>query len=91
MASQLNRYLEKAGGVENVEFSHRSVPIGWLGKLGDLMLECMERLFDSMKPRLCEDWSMGLGKYDKIVQAASKECREFKSWTNIHYAYGRKL
>ncbi|ORY93253.1 S-adenosyl-L-methionine-dependent methyltransferase [Syncephalastrum racemosum] len=91
MASQLNRYLEKAGSLENVEFSHRSVPIGWLGKLGDLMLECMERLFDSMKPRLCEDWSMSLSKYDKIVQAASKECREFKSWTNVHYAYGRKL
>ncbi|KAG0189419.1 hypothetical protein DFQ28_003402 [Apophysomyces sp. BC1034] len=90
IAPQLPRMLEATNKVTDVQKSHRSVPIGWLGKAGDVMLECTERMFDSMKPRLCEDWSMSLAKYDKVVQAASKECRDFKSWTNVHYVSGRK-
>ncbi|KAI9484891.1 hypothetical protein BDB00DRAFT_852731 [Zychaea mexicana] len=87
---KLHEVLEAHSGVTDVTYSHRSIPIGWLGKLGDLGLECLERMFDSMKPRLCDDWSMNLQKYEKMAQAAAKECQEFRSWTNIHYAYCRK-
>ncbi|KAI9272849.1 hypothetical protein BDA99DRAFT_432821 [Phascolomyces articulosus] len=87
---KLHELLEGKDGVTDLEYSHRSIPLGWLGKLGDLGLECMERMFDSMKPRLCDDWSMNQQKYEKMVEAAAKECHEFKSWTNIHYAFCRK-
>ncbi|KAF7720661.1 hypothetical protein EC973_006666 [Apophysomyces ossiformis] len=90
IAPQLPRMLSATDKVTELQHSYRSIPIGWLGKAGDIMLECTERMFDSMKPRLCEDWSMGLAKYDKVVQAAAKECRDFKSWTNVHYVYCRK-
>ncbi|KAI8141778.1 hypothetical protein BJV82DRAFT_517742, partial [Fennellomyces sp. T-0311] len=90
LGPKLHEMLEANSGVVDVIHSHRSVPIGWLGKLGDLGLECLERMFDSLKPRLCDDWSMNLQKYEKVVQGASNECHEFKSWTNIHYAYCRK-
>ncbi|KAI8989501.1 S-adenosyl-L-methionine-dependent methyltransferase [Pilobolus umbonatus] len=90
IATQLQSMLEELGGLESIEASHRSAPIGWYGRNGDLMLESVERLFDAIKPKLCEDWSMSSGKYDKIVQAASAECKDFRSWINIHYVYGRK-
>lgn len=91
IAPQLHDMLQETGLVTDIEYSHRSLPVGWLGKLGDVALDAMERLFDSMKPRLCEDWSMTKEKYDKMMQTATKECREFQSWTNIHYIYGRKV
>ena len=87
---KLHELLEASHGVTDVEYSHRSIPLGWLGKIGDLGLECMERIFEAMKPRMCDDWSISAEKYEKMAQAAAKECREFKSWTNIHYAYCRK-
>jgi hypothetical protein len=50
----------------------------------------MERLFDAIKPKLCEDWSMSTAKYDKVVRTAASECRDFRSWLNIHYVFGQK-
>jgi hypothetical protein len=90
IATQLQSLLEKTNQVEKIESSHRSAPIGWYGRSGDIMLECIERLFDSVRPKLCEDWSMSLQKYDKVVQAAASECRDFRSWINIHYVYAQK-
>ncbi|KAI8047286.1 S-adenosyl-L-methionine-dependent methyltransferase [Gilbertella persicaria] len=90
IASQLQSMLEAFTEIELLESSHRSAPIGWYGKTGDIMLECMERLFDAIKPKLSEDWSMSPAKYDKMAQTASSECRDFRSWVNIHYAYARK-
>ncbi|KAI8638508.1 hypothetical protein BD408DRAFT_453602 [Parasitella parasitica] len=90
IASQLDSMLEAIGKLDKIEASHHSAPVGWYGKHGDIMLEAIERLFDATKPKLCEDWSMSSPKYDKIVQAASAECRDFKSWLNIHYTFGRK-
>jgi hypothetical protein len=82
--------LEELDGLEKIEASHRSAPIGWYGRNGDIMLECLERLFDAVKPKLCEDWSMSLAKYEKVVHTASAECRDFRSWLNIHFVYGQK-
>ncbi|KAI7872554.1 S-adenosyl-L-methionine-dependent methyltransferase [Spinellus fusiger] len=90
LGNQLSQLLMTTEKVKDLESSHRSLPIGWLGKLGDTALECYERLFDSVKPRLCEDWSMSTAKYDKLAKAASKECRDFKSWTNVFYVYCQK-
>ncbi|KAI7859506.1 hypothetical protein BDC45DRAFT_431957, partial [Circinella umbellata] len=87
---KLHEVLEASHGVTDITYSHRSIPLGWLGKIGDLGLECVERIFGAMKPRMCDDWSISAEKYEKMAQAAAKECREFKSWTNIHYAYCRK-
>ena len=82
--------LEEFKEIELIEDSHRSAPIGWYGKTGDIMLECLERLFDAIKPKICEDWSMSPAKYDKLVETASAECRDFRSWTNIHFTVARK-
>jgi SAM-dependent methyltransferase len=90
IASQLQSMIKKIGGLQNIEASHRSAPIGWYGRNGDIMLECMERLFDAIKPKLCEDWSMSTAKYDKVVRTAASECRDFRSWLNIHYVFGQK-
>lgn len=90
IATQLGTMLESKDTVEHVETSHRSAPIGWYGKNGDLMLECVERLFDATKPKLCEDWSMEPARYDKVTRTASVECRDFRSWFNIHFAFAQK-
>ncbi|KAI9316684.1 hypothetical protein BX666DRAFT_1858304 [Dichotomocladium elegans] len=90
IGAKIHEALEAHDDVEDVESGHRSFPIAWLGKLGDLGLEATERLIDSMKPRLCEDWSMLPAKYDKIMEAVAKECHEFGAWSNLHYAIGRK-
>ncbi|KAI9023091.1 hypothetical protein CLU79DRAFT_701612 [Phycomyces nitens] len=90
IAPQISQMVIDTGRATEVVGSHRSIPIGWLGKLGDVALEATERLFDSMKPRLCEDWSMSSAKYDKVTQAAAKEFRDFKSWSNFHYVFFRK-
>ncbi|KAG1497984.1 hypothetical protein G6F46_006185 [Rhizopus delemar] len=81
IASQLSSMIKEIENVTHIESSHRSAPIGWYGKNGDIMLECLQRLFDSIKPKLCEDWSMNIAKYDKMVQSAAIECRDFKSWS----------
>jgi ubiquinone/menaquinone biosynthesis C-methylase UbiE len=90
IANQLQQMLENLDALENMEASHRSAPIGWYGRNGDIMLECIERLFDAVKNKICEDWSMTVPKYDKVIQSASAECRDFRSWLNIHYFYGKK-
>ncbi|ORE22520.1 hypothetical protein BCV71DRAFT_241028 [Rhizopus microsporus] len=90
IASQLESMIQSFDNVRHIESSHRSAPIGWYGRNGDIMLECIQRLFDSIKPKLCEDWSMNLAKYDKMVEAAAAECRDFKSWCNIHYTIAQK-
>lgn len=72
------------------EATHRSAPIGWLGRVGDLMLDCVQRFSDSLKPRLCEDWSMPVDKYDDKFKYALAECQEFKSWTNFYCVVARK-
>lgn len=90
IAGQLHNMLQELDTLENIEASHRSAPIGWYGRSGDIMLECLERLFDAVKPKICEDWSMTAPKYDKVVQTASAECKDFRSWLNIHYFYGQK-
>ncbi|KAG1444553.1 hypothetical protein G6F56_010252 [Rhizopus delemar] len=90
IASQLKSMIEALDNVTHIESSHRSVPIGWYGKNGDIMLECISRFFDSIKPKLCEDWSMNAAKYEKMVQTAAIECRDFKSWTNIHFTIAQK-
>ncbi|CDS10726.1 hypothetical protein LRAMOSA11212 [Lichtheimia ramosa] len=87
---KLHEALESHQDIDHIDYSHRSIPLAWLGKLGDIGWECMERLLDSLKPRLCDDWSMTHAKYDKVVQAAAKECHDFGTWTNIHYVIGRK-
>lgn len=77
--------LEEFEELKDVQASHRSTPVGWYGKTGDIALECLERLFDAVKPKVCEDWSMNTAKYDKVIHTASAECRDFRSWFNIHY------
>ncbi|KAI9281580.1 S-adenosyl-L-methionine-dependent methyltransferase [Sporodiniella umbellata] len=90
MPQILQSKIELLPGVTHLESSHRSVPIGWYGKNGDIMLECVTRFFGSIKARLCEDWSMNTAKYDTMVQAAAVECREYRSWSNIHYTIAQK-
>jgi ubiquinone/menaquinone biosynthesis C-methylase UbiE len=90
IASHLESMIKEIDNVTHIESSHRSAPIGWYGKNGDIMLECIKRLLESVKPKLCEDWSMNVAKYDKMVESAIKECKEFKSWCNIHYTIAQK-
>lgn len=85
MATQLVSLLESMEGLTEVHGSHRSTPVGWYGRTGDIALECLERLFEAVKPKVCEDWSMSPAKYDKVIATASAECRDFRSWSNIHY------
>jgi hypothetical protein len=72
------------------ESIHRSAPIGWLGRVGDLTLDCLQRFSDALKPRLCEDWSISAAKYDAHFKSVLPECQEFKSWTNFYCVVSRK-
>ncbi|ORX46794.1 hypothetical protein DM01DRAFT_1148218 [Hesseltinella vesiculosa] len=70
--------------VNLVDSSHRSSPVGWLGRAGDLMTEVFERLIDSVKPRICDDWNITPAKYDTWTRLLIPEAREFKSWVNFY-------
>ena len=87
---QLGNYLQSNKELQNSQASFRSVPIGWLGKLGDIALESVSRLFESLRPKMCEDWDMDSFKYDILTRSALSECKEFRSWTNYYYAFGQK-
>jgi len=87
---QLGNYLRSHSSMQNAYASFRSVPIGWLGKLGDIAMEAHARLFESLRPRMCEDWDMEPFKYDLMTKSALCECREFRSWTNYYYSVGQK-
>jgi hypothetical protein len=87
---QLGNYLQANSVIQNVQASFRSVPMGWLGKLGDISLESHARLFESLRPRMCEDWDMEPFKYDLLTKSAISECKEFRSWTNYYYCLGQK-
>ncbi|KAG2236268.1 hypothetical protein INT48_008628, partial [Thamnidium elegans] len=56
-----------------IQGSHRSIPVGWYGRTGDIAMDCLDRLFYAVKPKVCEDWSMSPAKYDKVTKAASAE------------------
>ncbi|KAI8328016.1 S-adenosyl-L-methionine-dependent methyltransferase [Chlamydoabsidia padenii] len=72
------------------ESIHRSAPLGWLGRVGDLVLDCLQRVSDALKPRLCEDWSMSITKYDAHFKTVLPECQEFKSWSNFYCVVSQK-
>lgn len=91
ISNSLGSMLEELEDVTDIKSSHRSSPIGWYGKTGDITLDCLERLFHAVKPKVCEDWSMSLAKYDKMVETASAECRDFRSWVNVHYVTATKV
>ncbi|KAI8341817.1 S-adenosyl-L-methionine-dependent methyltransferase [Chlamydoabsidia padenii] len=91
IGEELEDLFMKTNRVTIHESTHRSAPIGWLGRVGDLMLECVQRFSDSMKPRMCEDWSMSPDKYEEKFKIAIAECQEFKSWTNFYCIVARKL
>jgi hypothetical protein len=88
---QLGIYLQSHEQIHNVHVSFRSIPLGWLGKIGDIALEGLARLFESLRPKMCEDWDMEPFKYDLLTRSALIECKEFKSWTNYYYCFGQKL
>ncbi|CAO3592008.1 unnamed protein product [Absidia cylindrospora] len=87
---ELEELFAKSNQVTIYESTHRSAPIGWLGRVGDLMLDCLQRFSDSLKPRLCDDWSMPMAKYDANFKFVLSECQEFKSWTNFYCIVSRK-
>ncbi|KAI8584324.1 hypothetical protein K450DRAFT_276679 [Umbelopsis ramanniana AG] len=87
---QLGHCLQSNPALQNVEASFRSVPLGWLGKVGDIALEAHRRLFDSLRPRMCDDWDMEPFKYDLLTKSAITECKEFRSWSNYYYAIAQK-
>ncbi|KAI9262656.1 S-adenosyl-L-methionine-dependent methyltransferase [Helicostylum pulchrum] len=89
-ASTLSTILEGHEQLEVIHSSHRSTPVGWYGKTGDIALDSLDRLFYAVKPKVCEDWSMSPAKYDKVTKAASAECKDFRSWVNIHYLVAAK-
>ncbi|KAI8085127.1 S-adenosyl-L-methionine-dependent methyltransferase [Halteromyces radiatus] len=94
MANKIGLELEdrfaKTNAVTIYESTHRSAPIGWLGRVGDLMMDCVQRFSDALKPRLCEDWCMPVAKYDAAFKAVLPECQEFKSWTNFYCVVAQK-
>ncbi|CAO3637722.1 unnamed protein product [Cunninghamella echinulata] len=90
VGTELEQLLTQSGQMEIHESTHRSAPLGWLGRTGDLTLECFLRLCDSLKPRLCEDWSMPVAKYEATTSGLASECQEFKSWTNVYCVSARK-
>ncbi|KAI8067730.1 S-adenosyl-L-methionine-dependent methyltransferase [Gongronella butleri] len=73
-----------------MESAHRSAPVGWLGRAGDLMAEVLARLIESVKPRLCEDWTIPPAKYDAWTNELVPEGREFKSWVNVYCISAKK-
>lgn len=89
-ASTLSSILDGYEQLDVIQASHRSTPVGWYGKTGDIALDSLDRLFYAVKPKVCEDWSMSPAKYDKVTKAASAECKDFRSWVNIHYLVAAK-
>ncbi|KAI8068760.1 hypothetical protein BDF21DRAFT_439911 [Thamnidium elegans] len=85
IASTLSTLLDDFEELDVIQGSHRSIPVGWYGRTGDIAMDCLDRLFYAVKPKVCEDWSMSPAKYDKVTKAASAECKDFRSWINIHY------
>ncbi|KAG2182283.1 hypothetical protein INT43_007210 [Umbelopsis isabellina] len=88
---QLGTCLQTHEQIHNVHASFRSIPLGWLGKVGDIALEALARLFESLRPKMCEDWDMEPFKYDLLTRSALMECKEFRSWTNYYYCFGQKI
>ncbi|RUS25019.1 hypothetical protein BC938DRAFT_472742 [Jimgerdemannia flammicorona] len=78
-------------GTRNVHGEHRSCPMNWLGRLGQLMFEDMELAFEALKtPMLRSGSYTDVLSYDRSVDMARGEFANFKSWVNFYAAYGMK-
>ncbi|CAO3642133.1 unnamed protein product [Cunninghamella blakesleeana] len=91
IGTELEQILGDNNQLEIYQSTHRSAPVGWLGRTGDLMLDALLRFCDSVKPRLCEDWSMPIPKYEATVSGLANECQEFKTWTNVYCVSAKKI
>ncbi|KAJ3125732.1 hypothetical protein HK098_008254 [Nowakowskiella sp. JEL0407] len=70
-------------GLEVVQETIISLPIGWGGRHGELNILNWRGFFSGLKPFLSTSLQLSSDEYDQMVQVALKECAEYKSYQNV--------
>ncbi|RUS13648.1 S-adenosyl-L-methionine-dependent methyltransferase [Endogone sp. FLAS-F59071] len=91
------RYAKKLGELfhskplTRITHEHRSIPLGWFGRMGDLNLQVLEALLRALRPMIGAEIAHNKKEsYDVLVRDSIEECKTFRSWMNVHFAYGKK-
>lgn len=81
----------QAGGLLDIEQSHRLVPVGWgpeeistlSAKIAEVGLKCL-------KPIIVKETKMGEQECEEMVNNVLMEFALYKAYWSAYYAYGRK-
>lgn len=91
------RYAKKLGelfhstSLTRITHDHRSIPLGWFGRMGDLNLQALEAFLHALRPMIGAEIAHNKREsYDVLSKDSIEECKTFRSWMNVHFAYGRK-
>ncbi|KAI7853422.1 hypothetical protein BDC45DRAFT_511196 [Circinella umbellata] len=91
---RLKRFLQESG-FQDVKAEYVSIPVCWGGYMGKLMYENILAGVRHLGPIIYQDLMKSDADFDEkhfeeYVDKAFDECVEYKTFSNIHWAYGKK-
>jgi len=89
IASKLRRLMDTAGFV-NIKQKTISFPLGWYGRLGDMMVDDMRQVVEGMKPLMVKIFSVTDEDVEQMINGMLKEWPAMKSYMNAFAYVGRK-
>ncbi|CAG8779423.1 3123_t:CDS:2, partial [Dentiscutata erythropus] len=71
--------LQSTGKVSNIQSKQKAIPLGWGGKLGELVLRHLRTGFAAGKPILMQLINKSSEECDALINAFEKESEEYKT------------
>ncbi|KAI8992429.1 hypothetical protein BDB01DRAFT_778423 [Pilobolus umbonatus] len=62
----------------------------WAGKLGQLTIQSWKAYYQALLPFLCESWDINEVEYNNKLKSCWREADGYKTFENVHFAYGQK-
>ncbi|RUS26999.1 hypothetical protein BC938DRAFT_483847 [Jimgerdemannia flammicorona] len=83
-------YFLSYNGLRYIESDYVSCPIGWNGRVGDLLLQNMMMVLNALKPQIFPAMGISEKEYTESLASMRDEFGKNKTWTKVPYAYGMK-
>ncbi|KAI8067609.1 S-adenosyl-L-methionine-dependent methyltransferase [Gongronella butleri] len=88
---KLKDQLHNMDSLHHVQGSFISCPGGkWAGKLGQLALQSWKAYYRALQPPVCVMEGISVDEYNQKLDICWDETDEYKTFENIHFAYGQK-
>ncbi|KAI9274408.1 hypothetical protein BDA99DRAFT_497402 [Phascolomyces articulosus] len=91
---RLRRFLEESG-FQDIHYEYASIPACWGGYMGKLMYENILMGIRHLGPVIYQelfhtDAEFDEAHFEEFIDKAFDECVQYQTFSNVHWAYGRK-